>query len=53
MIINAQVGVTSNIMIDYKSLCSTSNAYKNAEDKFGGSVEVRQEKVNRSNRAAV
>jgi hypothetical protein len=43
MIIRAQDGVTSNIMIDLKSLYSTSTAYQHGEGKFGGGVEVRQE----------
>jgi hypothetical protein len=51
MITNAQDGVTSSIMLDFKSLCFTSNAYKHAEGKFGGGAEVRQEQVNRSYRA--
>jgi hypothetical protein len=36
MIIKAQKGVTNNIMLDFKFLCSTSNAYKDVEGKFGG-----------------
>jgi hypothetical protein len=44
MIINAQEGLTSNIMLDFKSLCSISNAYKHAEGKFGGGAEVREER---------
>jgi hypothetical protein len=40
MIIPAQNGVTSNIMIDLASLCSTSTAYQHGEGKFGGGVEV-------------
>jgi hypothetical protein len=51
--INAQDGVTSNIMIDFKSLCSTSTAYQHGEGKLGGGVEVRQEQVRRNNRTAV
>jgi hypothetical protein len=31
----AQVDVTSSIMLDLKSLCSTSNSYQHAEGKFG------------------
>jgi hypothetical protein len=34
MIINAQDGVLSNIVLDFKSLFSTSIAYKHAEGKF-------------------
>jgi hypothetical protein len=41
MIIPAQDDLNSNIMTDYKSLCSTSTAYKHGEGKFGGGVEVR------------
>jgi hypothetical protein len=40
MIIRAQDGVTSNIMIDFKSFCSTSTAYHDGDGKFGGGVEV-------------
>jgi hypothetical protein len=47
MIIKAQDSATNNIMLDYKSLCSTSTAYKHGEGKFGGGVEVRQEQVRR------
>jgi hypothetical protein len=53
MIIRAQDGVTSNIMIDFKSLCSTSTAYQHGGGKFGGGVEVRQEHVRRNYRTAV
>jgi hypothetical protein len=48
MIIPAQEGVTSNIMIDFKSLCSTCTAYQHGKGKFGGGVEVRQEQVRRN-----
>jgi hypothetical protein len=40
MIITAQDGVTTIIMIDFKSLCSTSTVYQHGEGKFGGGVEV-------------
>jgi hypothetical protein len=53
MIIPAQGGVTSNIVVDYKSLCSTSTAYQHGEGKFGGGVEVRQEQARRNYRTAV
>jgi hypothetical protein len=53
MIIAAQDGVTNNIMIDFKSLYSTSTAYQHGEGKFGGGVEVRQEQVRRNYRTAV
>jgi hypothetical protein len=53
MIIPAQDGVSSNIMIDFKSLCSTSTAYQHGEGKFGGGVEVRQEQARRNYRTAV
>jgi hypothetical protein len=53
MIIRAQDGVTKNIMIDFKSLCSTSTAYQHGEGKFGGGVEVRQEQARRNYRTAV
>jgi hypothetical protein len=53
MIIKEQYGVTSNIMIDFKSLCSTSTAYKNGEGKFGGGVEEQQEQARRNYRTAV
>jgi hypothetical protein len=48
MVIPAQDGVASNIMIYYKFLCSTSTAYQHREGKFGGGVEVRQEQVRRN-----
>jgi hypothetical protein len=38
-------------MLDFKSLCSTSSAYKHADGMFGGGVEVRQEQVRRNYRA--
>jgi hypothetical protein len=53
MIIRAQDGVISKIVIDLKSLCSTSTAYQHRKGKFGGGVEVRQEQVMRSYRGAV
>jgi hypothetical protein len=53
MIINAQDGAANYIMLDLKSLCSTSTALKHAEGKFGGGVEVHEEQVKRSYRAAV
>jgi hypothetical protein len=53
MIFRAQNSVTSNIMIDFKSLCSTSLALQLGEGKFGGGVEVRQEQVSRNYRTAV
>jgi hypothetical protein len=53
MIIRAQNGVTSNIMVDFKFLCSTSTAYQHGEGKFGGGVEVRQEEVRRNYRTAI
>jgi hypothetical protein len=53
MIINAQDSVTNNIMLDFKSLCSTSNAYQHGEGKLGGGVEVREEQVKRRYRVAV
>jgi hypothetical protein len=40
MIITAQDGVTTIIMIDFKSLCSTSTVHNHGEGKFGGGVEV-------------
>jgi hypothetical protein len=43
----------SNIIIDYKSLCSTSTAYQHGEGKFEGGVEVRQEQVRTNYRTAV
>jgi hypothetical protein len=52
MIITAQDGATNNIMIDFKSLCSTSSAYQHGKGKFGGGVEVRQEQARRNYRTA-
>jgi hypothetical protein len=49
MIITTQNRVTNNTMLDLKSLCSTSSAYKHAEGKFGGGVEVREKKSKKSN----
>jgi hypothetical protein len=43
MIIKEEDGVTNNIMLDFKTLCSTNNAYTHAEGNFGGGVEVRQD----------
>jgi vesicle coat complex subunit len=40
MIINAQDSLTNNIILDFKSLCSTSTKYKQAEGKFGGGVRA-------------
>jgi hypothetical protein len=51
--IREQNGVTSNIMIDFKFLCSTSTAYQHGEGKFGGGVEIRQEQIRRNYRTAV
>jgi hypothetical protein len=53
MIINAQDSATNSIMLDFKSLCSKRNAYKHAEGRLGGGVEVREEQVKRSYRAAL
>jgi hypothetical protein len=53
IIIRAQDGVTNNIMIDFKFLCSTSTAHQHGEGKFEGGVEVRQEQVRRNYRTAV
>jgi hypothetical protein len=53
MIIREQEGKTSNIMIDFKYLCSTSAAYQHGEDKFGGGEEVLQDQVKRSYRVVV
>jgi hypothetical protein len=39
MIIRAQDGVTNNIMINFKSLCSTSTSYQHGEGKYLGGVE--------------
>jgi hypothetical protein len=35
MIIKAKDGVTNNIMLDFKSICSTSSVYQHAEGKYG------------------
>jgi hypothetical protein len=40
-------------MLDFKSLCSTSNAHKHGESNFRGGVKVRQEQVRRNYRTAV
>jgi hypothetical protein len=53
MIIKAHDGVTSNIMLDFKSICSTSNKYEHEEGKFTGGAVEQQEQVRRSYRAAV
>jgi hypothetical protein len=53
MIIKAQDGLTNNIILDFKSFCSTSNSYKHAVDKFKEGLEVREGQVKRRYRAAV
>jgi hypothetical protein len=40
MIITAQDGETNDIMIDFKSLCSTSTAYHHGDGKCVRGVEV-------------
>jgi hypothetical protein len=53
MIIKAHDGVTSNIILDFKSLSSTSNSYNHAKGKFGEGAEARQEQARRNERTAV
>jgi hypothetical protein len=53
MIIRAHGGATSNIMLDFNFLFSTSNSYKHAEGKFGGGAELRQKQARRNYRTAV
>jgi hypothetical protein len=46
MIITAQDDLIDSIMLDFKSLCSTSNVYRHSEGKFGGGVEATEQLFN-------
>jgi hypothetical protein len=49
-IVDAQDISGNKMILDFKSLCSTKNAYKHSKGKFGGGVEVPQKHYSRSYR---